>query len=62
MKESGNHIEHAATAKQAQTIGLVECTHQKLKQILKINIAADTPQWDKYDNIAVMAHNTTYHQ
>ena len=61
MEESGIHIEHA-TVKHALTIGLVECTHQKLKEILKTNVAADTPQWDKYVNIAFMAHNTTYHQ
>ena len=42
-KESGIHIEHA-TVKTAQTIRLVERTLQKLKQILKINVAAETPQ------------------
>ena len=29
---------------------------------MKINVAADSPQWDKYVNLADMAHNTTYHQ
>ena len=52
-------IEHA-TVKHAQTIGMVERSHQKLKQITKINISADSPQW--HVNMAVMAHNTTYHQ
>ena len=61
MKTAGIQIEHA-TVKHAQTIGMVERSHQKLKQILKINVAADSPQWDKYVNLAVMAHNTTYHQ
>ena len=41
---------------------MVERFHQKLKQILKINISVDSPQWDRYVNLAVMAHNTTYHQ
>ena len=61
MKTAGFQIEHA-TVKHAETIGMVERSHQKLKQILKINVAADSPQWDKYVNLAVMAHNTTYHQ
>ena len=61
MKTAGIQIEHA-TVKHAQTIGMVERSHQKLKQILKINVAADSPQWDKYVNLVVMAHNTTYHQ
>ena len=61
MRTAGIQIEHA-TVKHAQTIGMVERSHQRLKQILKINVAADSPQWDKYVNLAVMAHNTTYHQ
>ena len=61
MKTPGIQIEHA-TIKHAQTIGLVEHTHEKLKQILKINVAADFPRWDKYVNIADMPHNTTYHR
>ena len=60
MKTAGIKIDHA-TVKHAQTIGMVERSHQKLKQILKINVSADSPQWDRYVNIAVMAHNTTYH-
>ena len=50
------------TVEDAQTIGMIEKSHQKLKQILKINVSADRPQWDRYVNIAVMAHNTAYHQ
>ena len=61
MRTAGIQIEQA-TVKHAQTIGMVECSHQRLKQILKINVATDSPQWDKYINLAVMAHNTTYHQ
>ena len=59
-KKSGIIIEHA-TIKHAQTIGVTERNHQRLKQILKINVATDSPQWDRYVNFAVMAHNTTYH-
>ena len=59
-KKSGIIIEHA-TIKHAQTIGVIERNHQRLKQILKINVATDSPQWDRYVNFAVMAHNTTYH-
>ena len=61
MESAGIKIEHASV-KHAQTIGMVERSHQKLKQILKINISADSPQWHKNVNMAVMAHNTTYHQ
>ena len=41
---------------------MIERSHQKLKQIFKIIVSADRPQWDRYVNIAYMAHNTTYHQ
>ena len=61
MTQSGIKIDHA-TIKHAQTIGMIERNHQKLKNVLKINVAADSPQWDRYVNIAIMAHNTTYHQ
>ena len=61
MRTAGIQIEHA-TVKHAQTIGMVERSHQRQKLILKINVAADSPQWDKCVNLAVMAHNTTYHQ
>ena len=61
MKTAGIKIDHA-TVKHAQTIGMVERSHQRLKQILKINISVDSPQWDRYVYLAVMAHNTTYHQ
>ena len=61
MKTIGIKVFHARV-KHAQTIGMIERSHQKLKQILQINVSADSPQWDRYVNIAVMAHNTTYHQ
>ena len=41
---------------------MIKRSHQKLKQTLKLNVSADRPQRDRYVNIAVMAHNTTYHQ
>ena len=59
-KAADKHISHA-TIKHAQTIGMVERTHAKLKKILKISVNADRPQWDRYVDIAIMAHNTTYH-
>ena len=43
MQASCIKINHA-TLKHAQTIGKVERTHQKLKQILKTTVTADTPQ------------------
>ena len=49
-----------ATVNYAQTIGMIERTHQKLKTILKININVDQPEWDQYVNMAVIAHNTSY--
>ena len=61
MESAGTKIAHASV-KHPQTVGMVERSHQRLKQILKINISADSPQWHKYVNMAVMAHNTTYHQ
>ena len=61
MSQAGIQVSHA-TIKHAQTIGMIEGSHQKLKQILKINVSADQPQWDRYVNLAVMAHNTTHHQ
>ena len=61
MEKAGMKVSHA-TIKHAQTIGMIERSHQRLKQILKINVSADRPQWDRYVNLSVMAHNTTYHQ
>ena len=53
MQTSGIKIHHS-TLKQTQTIGMVERTCQKLKQILKINVTADMARWDRYFNIAVI--------
>ena len=61
MRTAGIKIEHA-TVKHAQTIGMVDRSHQRLKQVLKINVSVDSPQWDKCVNLAVKAHNTTYHK
>ena len=61
MNKAGIKVSHT-TIKHAQTIGMIERSHQRLKQILKINVSVDRPQWDRYINLAVMAHNTTYHQ
>ena len=59
-KAADIYISHA-TIKHAQTIGMVERSHAKLKKILKISVNADRPQWDRNVDIAIMAHNTTYH-
>ena len=61
VDKTGIKVSHA-TIKHAQTIRMIEMSHQRLKQILKINVSADCPQWDRYLNLAVIAHNTTYHQ
>ena len=61
MDKAGIKVSHA-TIKHAQTIGMIERSHERLKQILKINVSADRPQWDRYVNLAVMAHNMTYQQ
>ena len=61
MESAGMKIKYA-TVKHARTIGMVDCSHQKLKQILTINISTDSPQWHKYVNMAVLADNTTYQQ
>ena len=40
---------------------MVERSHAKFKKILKIHVNVDRPQWDRYVDIAIMAHNTTFH-
>ena len=47
--------------KHAQTIGMVEKSHAKIKKILKIHVNIDRQQCDRYVDIATMTHNTTYH-
>ena len=59
MDAPGNQIDHVAV-KHAQTIGKIECSHQRLKQTLKISVKFDSPQWKRYVSLAVMAQNTTY--
>ena len=49
------------TMKHAQTLGMAERTHAKLKKIPKISVNGDRPQCDRYVDIAKMANNTTYH-
>ena len=58
-KAAGIKIYHA-TIKQAQTIDMVERSHAKLRKMLKIHVNVDRRQWDRYVDIATMAHNTTY--
>ena len=50
-----------ATAKHAQTIGLLERYHASIKQALKIETGERTSLWHKYINIAVLNYNTSYH-
>ena len=40
---------------------MIERSHKRLKEILKINVAEHAQRWDQYVKFAVMAHNTTYH-
>ena len=61
IDKAGIKVSHA-TIKPVQTIGMIERSLQRLKQILKINVSADCPQWDRYVNLAVMARNSTYFQ
>ena len=39
---------------------MVERNHQQLEQIMKINVAADKPQWYRVVNIVVKAQSMTY--
>ena len=41
--------------KHAQTLGMAERTHAKLKKIPKISVNGDRPQCDRYVDIAKMA-------
>ena len=43
METTGINISHA-TIKHAQTIGMTECSHAKLKKIQKTNVKVDKPQ------------------
>ena len=56
----GITLKHATT-KQAQTIGLLERSHESIKQTLKIQTGNRRSFWHKYVSIAVLTCNTSYH-
>ena len=56
----GITLKHA-TAKHAQTIGLLERSHASIKQALKVETGERRSLWQKYINIAVLNYNTSYH-
>ena len=56
----GITLQHATT-KHAQTIGLLEQSHASIKQALKIETGERRSLWHKYNNIAVLNYNTSYH-
>ena len=60
--ETAGIIIPRATQKHCQTMVTIERSQQKLKQKLKINVASDASHEDRYVNLAVMAHNTSYHK
>ena len=60
MEQAGIIVKYA-TVKHAQSISTIERSHQKLKNVLRIIVVVDQPQWHQYVNVAVKAHNKTYH-
>ena len=56
----GITLKHGTT-KHTQTIGLLERSHASLKQALKIETGEWRSLWHKYDIIAVLNYNTSYH-
>ena len=56
----GTTLKHATT-KHAETIGLLERSHASIKQALKIETGEPRSLWHKYDSIAVLNYNTSYH-
>ena len=56
----GVTLKHA-TAKHAQTIGLLEHSHLSIKQELKIETGERRSMWHNYVSIAVLNYNTPYH-
>ena len=60
MEQAVISIKHAII-KHAQTIGMIQRTHQKMKTILMGIISADQSQYEKFVQIAEMSHYTTYH-
>ena len=56
----GITLKHA-TAKPAQTIGLLKRSRASTKQPMKIETGKRRSLWHKYVNIAVLNYNTSYH-
>ena len=56
----GAILKHA-TAKYAQTIGVLERAHATIKTSLKMTSGEYRKQWHKYLPIAILNYNTTYH-
>ena len=56
----GITLKHATT-KHAQTIGLIERSHASIKQSLKIKTGERRSLWHKYNSIAVLIYNTSFH-
>ena len=56
----GITLEHATT-KPAQTIGLLERSHELIKKALKIETGERRSLWHKYVNFAVLNYNFSYH-
>ena len=56
----GITLKHVST-KHAQTIGLLERSRASIKQALKIETGERRSLWHKYNNIAVLNYNTSYH-
>ena len=61
MEASGIHIKHA-TIKHAQTIGVIERSHQNLKELLKIRDDRSLHRWVRYVNLAFLVHKSNHHQ
>ena len=55
----GITLKHATT-KDAQAIGLLECSHVSIKRALKIETGERRSLWHKYVSIAVLNYNTSY--
>ena len=56
----GITLKHTTT-KHAQKIGLLERSHASIKQSLKIETGERRSLWHKYNSIAVLNYNTSYH-
>ena len=56
----GVTLKHA-TAKHAQTIGLLERSHASIKQALRIETGGRRSLWHEYVSIAVLSYNASYH-